>query len=224
MERVAAPLRRDGRRRSRTTSGHAPHRVDGGALRGTRLSRPGRQRPGQERGAAGRDGGRRDDDGPTSRAATRDHTERALAALGAPVASRDARSAVAPFQHEAFAARCPGDPLGRVPRRGRRVTGSALTIATWASTRAGCTSSTSWGAWACERKPAGRGRSSASRSEPLQHRVQLRRIAAPGQRRQQRQRQSRQRLYRRVVGPADVLEKKVCKERHVLTSLARGGS
>jgi 3-phosphoshikimate 1-carboxyvinyltransferase len=42
-------------------------------------------------------------------AGTRDHTERALAALGAPVEVADGRVSVEAFQHEGFSARVPGD-------------------------------------------------------------------------------------------------------------------
>ena len=42
---------------------------------------------------------------------TRDHTERALAALGAPIEDGDAGVVLdGPFQHAGFAARVPGDP------------------------------------------------------------------------------------------------------------------
>ncbi len=42
--------------------------------------------------------------------ATRDHTERALAALGGPVEMAPGRVAVAAFQHDGFEGRVPGDP------------------------------------------------------------------------------------------------------------------
>src|SRR5207247_1812301 len=43
-------------------------------------------------------------------AATRDHTERALDALGAPVRREGLRVGIARFQHEGFEATVPGDP------------------------------------------------------------------------------------------------------------------
>jgi 3-phosphoshikimate 1-carboxyvinyltransferase len=107
MERVAAPLRTMGAGVA-TVEGHAPVVVDGGAIHGTRhvLATPSAQVKGAIlfAGTAA--------DGTTTvvePAPTRDHTERALRALGAPVDDRDGIS-VARFQHEGFAGTVPGDP------------------------------------------------------------------------------------------------------------------
>lgn len=107
MERVAEPLRRMGARVT-TSEGRPPLVVEGGPLRGIR------HRPevpsAQVKGCvllAGLDA-----DGRTTveePAPTRDHTERALAALGAPVELAPGRASVSRFQHEGFAAAVPGD-------------------------------------------------------------------------------------------------------------------
>ncbi len=107
MERVAAPLRAMGAE-IETTRGHAPVEVRGGPLQGIEFAMP--HPSAQVKSAmllAGLDA-----DGRTvvrEPAQTRDHTERALLALGAPVETGDG-VAVRRFQHEGFSARVPGDP------------------------------------------------------------------------------------------------------------------
>jgi 3-phosphoshikimate 1-carboxyvinyltransferase len=107
MERVAVPLRRMGAD-VRTTDGHAPVEVSGGALRGVRY------RPdvptAQVKSAVLLAGLAADGETIVEEpAATRDHTERALEALGAPVRRDGTTVAVSRFQHGAFEAVVPGD-------------------------------------------------------------------------------------------------------------------
>ncbi|MGE5225371.1 MAG: 3-phosphoshikimate 1-carboxyvinyltransferase, partial [Planctomycetaceae bacterium] len=108
MERVAAPLRLMGAE-VRTTDGHAPVEIHGRPLHGIRYETP--VPSAQVKSAvllAGLDA-----DGETAviePAQTRDHTERALAALGAPVRALEGGVGLERFQHEGFAARVPGDP------------------------------------------------------------------------------------------------------------------
>jgi 3-phosphoshikimate 1-carboxyvinyltransferase len=107
MERVAAPLRRMGARIG-TDEGHAPLTIDGGGLRGIRFDAP--VPSAQVKSAvlfAGVAAEGRTTVAETT--PTRDHTERALAALGGPV-SRDEGIVVSAFQHEGFAGAVPGDP------------------------------------------------------------------------------------------------------------------
>jgi 3-phosphoshikimate 1-carboxyvinyltransferase len=107
MERVAEPLRAMGAD-VRTTHGHAPVVVRGGGLRGIRhqVSVPSAQVKGAVlfAGLAA--------EGETTilePAPTRDHTERALAHLGVPVAFEPGRATVRAFQHRGFSAEVPGD-------------------------------------------------------------------------------------------------------------------
>jgi 3-phosphoshikimate 1-carboxyvinyltransferase len=107
MERVAEPLRRMGSD-VRTTEGHAPISIRGGPLRGIRHEPdvPSAQVKSAVllAGVAA--------EGETSvvePAPTRDHTERALEHLGAPVRREGPLVAVAAFEHDGFAARVPGD-------------------------------------------------------------------------------------------------------------------
>jgi 3-phosphoshikimate 1-carboxyvinyltransferase len=107
MERVAEPLRAMGAEVG-TTEGHAPLEIRGGGLRGIHhvCAVPSAQVKGAIllAGAAA--------EGPTSvlePARTRDHTERALAHLGAGVRSDDLRVTIEPFAHGGFAAEVPGD-------------------------------------------------------------------------------------------------------------------
>ena len=107
MERVAEPLRRMGAE-VRTTDGHAPVVVRGGRLRGIehRVPVPSAQVKSAVllAGLAA--------DGETTvvePAPTRDHTERALAALGAPIAFEPGRATTKQYQHAAFSATVPGD-------------------------------------------------------------------------------------------------------------------
>jgi 3-phosphoshikimate 1-carboxyvinyltransferase len=107
MERVASPLRQMGAGVV-TTNGHAPVEIRGGPLAAIRCAPA--VASAQVKSCvlfAGLDA-----EGETvvvETAATRDHTERALASLGAPV-SIDGRSVgIRRFQHEGFEASVPGD-------------------------------------------------------------------------------------------------------------------
>lgn len=107
MERVARPLRAMGAE-VRTTDGRAPVAVRGGALNGIEhlTTVPSAQVKGAVllAGVAAR--------GETTvlePAATRDHTERGLARLGAPVSFEPGRATVRAFQHGGFSAEVPGD-------------------------------------------------------------------------------------------------------------------
>ncbi len=128
MERVAAPMRAMGA--SVTTSdGHPPLVIEGGHLRGItyRLPVPSAQVKSAILFAGLAADGRTEVSEPTP---TRDHTERALAALGAPVTIVDGRITVERFQHEGFRGRVPGDPSTAaflVAAAG--LSGTALTIA-----------------------------------------------------------------------------------------------
>jgi len=108
MERIAGPLRAMGASVG-TTDGHPPVEVRGGALRGESFSPavPSAQVKSAIllAGIAA--------DGRTSvreTAATRDHTERALEALGAPVERDGTEVRVRRYQHDGFEGRVPGDP------------------------------------------------------------------------------------------------------------------
>ena len=108
MERVAEPLRRMGATLE-TVDGRPPVSVRGGALRGIR--HVALVPSAQVKSAvlfAGLEA-----QGETSviePASTRDHTERALAHLGAPVrVSGEGEVAIAAFRHRGFSARVPGD-------------------------------------------------------------------------------------------------------------------
>jgi 3-phosphoshikimate 1-carboxyvinyltransferase len=127
MERVAAPLRQMGAR-IETTDGHAPVVVQGSRLEGVRWMAE--VASAQVKSAvilAGIDA-----DGTTEvleQAATRDHTERALEALGAPVEVEPGRVAVRRFQHEGFSASVPGDPSSAAFLvAAAALSGSAITI------------------------------------------------------------------------------------------------
>ncbi len=107
MERVANPLREMGAE-VMTTDGHAPLTIVGGDLAGIRFEAP---VPSAQVKSAVLFAGTAAD-GVTSvveSVPTRDHTERALAALGAPVTIGEAIT-VERFQHRGFRARVPGDP------------------------------------------------------------------------------------------------------------------
>jgi 3-phosphoshikimate 1-carboxyvinyltransferase len=107
MERVAEPLRAMGARVD-TIDGHAPIVVEGGRLVGVRHTCP--VPSAQVKSAillAGLEA-----EGETTveePAPTRDHTERALRHLGAPVRIEERRVTVEAFQHEGFSAAVPGD-------------------------------------------------------------------------------------------------------------------
>jgi 3-phosphoshikimate 1-carboxyvinyltransferase len=126
MERVAAPLRSMGAS-VETEAGHPPVTVVGGALDGVDFAP--RTPSAQVKSAvllAGIDA-----DGRTTvrePAPTRDHTERALVALGAPVELGE-RVTVERFQHAGFSARVPGDVSSAAFLvAAAALTGSSLTI------------------------------------------------------------------------------------------------
>jgi 3-phosphoshikimate 1-carboxyvinyltransferase len=107
MERVAEPLRRMGAR-VHTEDGHAPLVVEGAALRGIayRVPLPSAQVKSAVllAGLAA--------EGETSvrePAPTRDHTERILEVLGAPVRRSDGAIVVSAYQHGGLRGRVPGD-------------------------------------------------------------------------------------------------------------------
>ena len=107
MERVGEPLRAMGAQ-FRTTDGHAPVRVRGGGLTGIRHASP--VPSAQVKGAVLLAGLAAEGWTSVEEAApTRDHTERALRHLGAPVSVDGNRVAVRRFQHEGFSATVPGD-------------------------------------------------------------------------------------------------------------------
>ena len=127
MERVAEPLRTMGAQVA-TTDGHAPITVDGGDLRGVTYETP--VPTAQVKSAillAGLTA-----EGPTTvrePADTRDHTEVALAALGATIERGGGLVTIEPFQHEGFAGRVPGDPSSAAFLvAAAALTGSELTI------------------------------------------------------------------------------------------------
>lgn len=127
MERIAEPLRRMGAE-VRTTDGHAPLHIEGAPLKGIDfwLTVPSAQVKSAIllAGVAA--------DGVTTvrdPAATRDHTERALEALGAPVRAEGGAVSVSAFQHEGFTASVPGDVSSAAFLVGSAaVTGGDLTI------------------------------------------------------------------------------------------------
>jgi 3-phosphoshikimate 1-carboxyvinyltransferase len=108
MERVAEPLRRMGARVG-TTDGHAPVSIEGGDLRGIDFEPA--VPSAQVKSAVLLAGVAADGvTTVTETAATRDHTERALEALGAPIAREGRGVRVRRFQHDGFEGRVPGDP------------------------------------------------------------------------------------------------------------------
>lgn len=127
MERVAEPLRRMGAR-VETTDGHPPVTVTGGRLSGIHFEPP---VPSAQVKSAVLFGAL-DAEGSTTiteLARTRDHTERALAALGAPVRIEGRTIEVGPFQHAGFTGSVPGDPSSAAFLvAAAAVTGSALEI------------------------------------------------------------------------------------------------
>jgi 3-phosphoshikimate 1-carboxyvinyltransferase len=127
MERVAAPLRRMGATMD-TTDGTPPVTIEGGGLAGIleEMQTP----TAQVKTAillAGLDA-----EGPTTvvePAATRDHTERAIRALGGPALVEGPRITVSRFQHAGFAGRVPGDASSAAFLvAAAAVTGSELTL------------------------------------------------------------------------------------------------
>lgn len=127
MERVANPLRTMGAHVV-TTGGHAPIVIEGGALTGIRHEM---QTPSAQVKSAVLLAGVAAD-GETSVVEplmTRDHTERALAALGAPIQVEEAVVRVSRFQHEGFAATVPGDASSAAFLiAAAALTGSELTV------------------------------------------------------------------------------------------------
>ena len=127
MERVAVPLRSMGARVS-TASGHAPLTVAGGPLRGIEhaTAPPSAQVKSAVliAGLAAQ--------GPTTvteSAPTRDHTERLLAALGAPLRREEGLVTVEAFQHGPIRGRVPGDPSSAAFIVGAAaVTGAGVTV------------------------------------------------------------------------------------------------
>jgi 3-phosphoshikimate 1-carboxyvinyltransferase len=107
MERVAEPLRAMGAD-VRTTGGHAPVVVRGGDLHGIEHRSP---VPSAQVKSAVLLAGLAAEGLTTVREAvpTRDHTERALRALGAPVEMERGRASVRAFQHAGFEGEVPGD-------------------------------------------------------------------------------------------------------------------
>jgi 3-phosphoshikimate 1-carboxyvinyltransferase len=128
MERVAEPLRAMGADVT-TEEGHPPLTIHGRDLRGIRFEAgvPSAQVKGAVLLAA------LAADGPTTvvePVPTRDHTERALAALGAPLrVAADGVLLDGPFQHEGFRGRVPGDPSSAAFLLGATaLTGGSLTL------------------------------------------------------------------------------------------------
>jgi 3-phosphoshikimate 1-carboxyvinyltransferase len=127
MERVAEPLRAMGAD-VRTTGGHAPLVVRGGGLRGIEHQVP--VPSAQVKGAVLLAGlAASGETTVVEPAPTRDHTERALEHLGAPVAFEPGRATVRAYQHEGFSAEVPGDASSAAFLVAAAVlTGSALEI------------------------------------------------------------------------------------------------
>jgi 3-phosphoshikimate 1-carboxyvinyltransferase len=128
MERVAEPLREMGATVS-TTDGHAPVEVLGGPLYGIAYVFP--VPTAQVKGAVLLAGVAAEGESMvTEPAATRDHTERALAALGAPITVEGATVRLqGVFQHDAFSAAVPGDvSSASFLVAAAALTGSELTI------------------------------------------------------------------------------------------------
>lgn len=107
MERVAGPLRAMGASVA-TSEGRPPVRIDGRPLHGVEVDL---EIPSAQVKSAVILAGLAADGVTRVRepAATRDHTERALAALGAPIEQADRAVAVRRFQHPGFRAAVPGD-------------------------------------------------------------------------------------------------------------------
>jgi 3-phosphoshikimate 1-carboxyvinyltransferase len=127
MERVAAPLRSMGAQID-TNDGRPPITIDGGPLHGIEFTPP---VPSAQLKSAVLLAGLAAE-GVTrvvEPVATRDHTERALRALGAPIVLGDGTVEVRPFAHGPFGARVPGDPSSAAFLiAAAAITGSSLTI------------------------------------------------------------------------------------------------
>jgi 3-phosphoshikimate 1-carboxyvinyltransferase len=127
MERVAAPLREMGASVA-TLDGHAPVEIEGGDLHAIHYLTP--VPSAQVKSAVLLAGLAAEGETIVEEpAATRDHTERALAALGGPVLAQPGRVSLRGFQHEGFAGTVPGDPSSAAFLvAAAALTGSALTI------------------------------------------------------------------------------------------------
>jgi 3-phosphoshikimate 1-carboxyvinyltransferase len=128
MERVAAPLREMGAIVT-TTDGHAPVEIVGGSLYGISYALP--IPTAQVKGAVLLAGiAAEGETSVTEPAATRDHTERALAALGAPVSVEGTTVTLqGVYQHDGFAGVVPGDVSSAAFLvAAAALTGSELTI------------------------------------------------------------------------------------------------
>jgi 3-phosphoshikimate 1-carboxyvinyltransferase len=127
MERVAEPLRTMGARVS-TTDGRAPMTVEGGGLRGIIYRSP--VPSAQVKSAVLLAGlGAEGVTTVEETVQTRDHTERALLSLGAPISTEGATVRLEPFQHEGFEGRVPGDPSSAAfIVAAAALTGSEITI------------------------------------------------------------------------------------------------
>ena len=127
MERVAAPLRAMGALVS-TTDGHAPVTIEGGRLSGIEHAT---SPPSAQVKTAVLLAGLAADGATTvlETVPTRDHTERLLVALGAPVTVQEGRVAVTAFQHGPVDGRVPGDPSSAAfLLAAAAVTGGPITI------------------------------------------------------------------------------------------------
>ena len=127
MERVAAPLREMGAD-VLTTEGGPPVRVAGGSLRAITYLCP--VPSAQVKSAILLAGLAAEGETVVEEAAaTRDHTERALEALGGPVLAAPGRVSLRGFQHGGFGGTVPGDPSSSAFLVGAAaLTGSELTI------------------------------------------------------------------------------------------------
>lgn len=127
MERIAAPLREMGAF-VRTTDGRPPLSVQGGSLHAIAYLSP--VPSAQVKSAILLAGLAAEGETVVEEAAaTRDHTERALAALGGPVVAAPGRVSLRGFQHGGFAGTVPGDPSSAAFLVGAAaLTGSELTI------------------------------------------------------------------------------------------------
>ena len=128
MERVARPLREMGAD-VLTSDGRAPLRVRGSALHGIRFEPE--VPSAQVKGAVLLAGLAAEGSSTVAeRVTTRDHTERLLDALGAPVRVDGTQVTLdGPFQHEGFEGTVPGDPSSAAYLVGAAaVTGAAITI------------------------------------------------------------------------------------------------
>lgn len=128
MERVASPLRRLGADVA-TEDGHAPVRITGRPLHGERIELE--TSSSQVKGAILFAGlGAEGTTTVVESGKTRDHTERALQALGAPASATGHEVSVSAFQHEGFEADLPGDPSSAIfAIAAAALTGGSLEIA-----------------------------------------------------------------------------------------------